>query len=54
MKLDESPRSDNVEDDRGSGLGRRGAGIGIGTIVIVVIGYFMGINPATLLTLRIP
>jgi predicted metalloprotease len=51
MKLDESPRSDNVEDDRGSGFGRRGAGIGIGTIVIVVIGYFMGINPATLLSL---
>jgi uncharacterized protein len=51
MKLDESPRSDNVEDDRGSGVGRRGAGIGIGTIVIVVIGYFMGINPVTLLSL---
>jgi predicted metalloprotease len=51
MKLDESPRSDNVEDDRGSRVGRRGAGIGIGTIVIVVIGYFMGINPVTLLSL---
>jgi uncharacterized protein len=51
MKLDESPRSDNVEDARGSGFGRRGAGIGIGTIVIVVVGYFMGINPATLLSL---
>jgi uncharacterized protein len=50
MKLDESPRSDNVEDARGSGIGR-GAGVGIGTIVIVVIGYFMGINPATLLGL---
>jgi uncharacterized protein len=51
MKLDDSRRSDNVEDDRGSGLGRRGAGIGIGTIVIVIIGYFMGVNPATLLSL---
>ncbi len=51
MKLDESPRSDNVEDDRGSGFGRRGAGIGIGTIVIVVIGYFMGVSPSTLLSL---
>ena len=50
MKLDESPRSDNVEDERGSGIGR-GAGIGIGTIVIVVIGYFLGINPSTLLSL---
>ena len=51
MKLDDSRRSDNVEDDRGSGMGRRGAGIGIGTILIVVIGYFMGVNPATLLSL---
>ncbi|MEP6548212.1 MAG: neutral zinc metallopeptidase [Gammaproteobacteria bacterium] len=51
MKLDDSRRSDNVEDDRGSGFGRRGAGIGIGTIVIVVIGYFMGVSPSTLLSL---
>jgi len=51
MKLDDSRRSDNVEDDRGAGLGRRGAGIGIGTIVIVVIGYFMGVSPSTLLSL---
>jgi predicted metalloprotease len=51
MKLDDSRRSDNVEDDRGSGFGRRGAGIGVGTIIIVVIGYFMGVSPATLLGL---
>jgi uncharacterized protein len=51
MKLDDSRRSDNVEDERGSGIGRRGAGIGIGTLVIVVIGYFMGVNPATLSSL---
>jgi uncharacterized protein len=52
MKLDDSRRSDNVEDDRGSGGGiGRGAGIGIGTIVIVVIGYFMGVSPSTLLSL---
>jgi uncharacterized protein len=51
MKLDDSRRSDNVEDERGSGVGRRGAGIGIGTIVIVVIGYFMGVSPSTLLSL---
>src|SRR3974390_328871 len=49
--LDDTRRSDNVEDGRGSGIGRRGAGIGIGTIVIVVIGYFLGVNPATLLSL---
>jgi uncharacterized protein len=52
MKLDDSRRSDNVEDERGSGGGiGRGAGIGVGTIVIVVIGYFMGVSPSTLLSL---
>ncbi len=53
MKLDDSRRSDNVEDDRGGGGGggRTGAGIGIGTIVVVVIGYFMGVSPSTLLGL---
>ena len=51
MKLDDSRRSDNVEDERGAGFGRRGAGIGIGTIVIVVVGYFMGVSPSTLLSL---
>jgi predicted metalloprotease len=52
MKLDDSRRSDNVEDGRGSsGLGGRSTGIGIGTIVVVVIGYFMGVSPATLLGL---
>jgi uncharacterized protein len=51
MKLDDSRRSDNVEDQRGSGFSGRGAGIGIGTLVIVVIGYFMGVSPTTLLSL---
>src|SRR5882757_7934703 len=51
MKLDDSRRSDNVEDQRSSGFGGRGAGIGIGTIVIVIIGYFMGVSPSTLLSL---
>jgi predicted metalloprotease len=51
MKLDDSRRSDNVEDERGAGFGRRGAGIGIGTIAVVVVGYFLGVNPVTLLGL---
>jgi predicted metalloprotease len=57
MKLDDSRRSDNVEDDRdasggGGGGGGRGAGIGIiGTLVILVAGYFLGVNPQTLLSL---
>jgi predicted metalloprotease len=52
MRLDDIPRSDNVEDQRGSGGGiGRGAGIGLGTIVLVVIGYFAGISPSTMLSL---
>jgi predicted metalloprotease len=58
MKLDDMRESDNVEDrrgDSGAGLGGGGfpmgrGGIGIGGILIVlVISYFTGINPATLL-----
>jgi len=52
MRLDDSRRSDNVEDDRGSGGGMgRGTGIGLGTLVIVIIGYFAGVSPSTLLSL---
>jgi uncharacterized protein len=52
MKLDDVPRSDNVDDQRGSGGGvGRGTGIGLGTIVIVIIGYFAGVSPSTLLSL---
>jgi uncharacterized protein len=54
MKLDDSRRSDNVEDERGSGgggfVGRGTLGIG-GTLVVLVIGYFMGVSPSTLLSL---
>ncbi|HEV3118810.1 MAG TPA: neutral zinc metallopeptidase, partial [Gemmataceae bacterium] len=53
MKLDDSRRSDNVEDDRGGGGGGggiRGLHLGLGgTVVVIVIGYFMGVSPSTLL-----
>ena len=53
MKLDDSRRSDNVEDDRGGGGGGiRGIHLGLGgTVVVLVIGYFMGVSPSTLLSL---
>lgn len=50
MRLGGSRRSGNIEDRRGMGMGR-GAGIGVGTVVLLIVGYFMGINPATLLNL---
>jgi uncharacterized protein len=53
MKLDDSRRSDNVEDDRGGGGGGiRGLHLGLGgTVAVIVIGYFMGVSPSTLLSL---
>jgi predicted metalloprotease len=52
MKLDDSRRSDNVEDNRGSGGGIRGIHLGLGgTLVILVVGYFLGVSPSTLLGL---
>ena len=56
MKLDDSRRSDNVEDERGSGGGGGGGGLGarlgiVGTLAVVVVGYFLGVSPSTMLNL---
>jgi predicted metalloprotease len=51
MRLDDMRRSDNVEDRRGMPLGGTGVRIGLGTLVLLVVGYFMGVSPATLLSL---
>ena len=53
MRLDELPRSDNIEDRRGTRLGvpmGRAGGLGIGTIIILgLIGWAFGINPLYLI-----
>jgi predicted metalloprotease len=51
MKLDDLRRSDNVQDRRGMRIGRTGARIGIGTLVVLVAGYFLGVDPAMLMGL---
>ena len=52
MKLDDSRRSDNVEEGSSAGGGIRGIHLGIGgTLVVLVVGYFMGVSPTTLLGL---
>ncbi len=49
MRLDDEQESSNVEDRRGGGMGRIG-GLGIGGVVIaLVISYFTGIDPRTLI-----
>src|SRR5438128_2442172 len=41
--------SSNIEDRRGMGGGMIGGGLGLGGIAILVIGYFLGIDPSQLL-----
>ncbi len=49
MRMDDYRESDNIEDRRGgAGVGVGGVGIG-GVILALVISYFTGINPMTLL-----
>ena len=50
MEFDDQRASSNVEDRRGMGAVGMG-GIGIGGIVILVIGYFLGVDPSQLLGL---
>jgi uncharacterized protein len=54
MRLDELPRSDRVEDRRGDRSGglwtRRSGGVGIGTLILlVIVGWALGINPLYLI-----
>jgi uncharacterized protein len=54
MRFDQLPRSDKVEDRRGSGPGGfpmgRAGGVGLGTIILLVlIGWALGINPLYLI-----
>ncbi len=55
MRMDGHRESDNVEDARGAGGGRRrvgGRGIGVGTVVVALLaGWIFGINPLTVLGL---
>jgi predicted metalloprotease len=46
MELGSQRSSSNVEDRRGIGVG---GGVGIGTIVIAVVAYFLGIDPSVVL-----
>lgn len=52
MKWERARQSDNVEDRRGGRMGARAGGVGIGGIAIaLIVGWFMGINPAEILGL---
>jgi uncharacterized protein len=49
MRLDEEQESQNIEDRRGFRVSRGVAGGGIGTIVIVLIALYFGVDPSLLL-----
>jgi len=52
MKWEDERESSNVEDVRGFSMGGRGAGIGCGgLIVLLLVSWITGINPARLLNL---
>ncbi len=52
MRLEDQRESENVEDRRGGGLtiGRGGLGLG-GMVLALVVSYFLGVDPATVLNL---
>ncbi len=49
MRWENEKRSDNVEDRRGMSASRGLVGGGIGTIVIVLVALFFGVDPSVLL-----
>jgi predicted metalloprotease len=49
MRWRDGRRSDNVEDQRGSGVRKGVVGGGIGLLIVLVIGFLMGADPVTLL-----
>jgi uncharacterized protein len=49
MRLDQEEESQNIEDRRGFRVSRGVAGGGIGTIAIILIALFFGVDPSVLL-----
>jgi uncharacterized protein len=49
MRLDQEEESQNIEDRRGFRVSKGVAGGGIGTIVIILIALFFGVDPSLLL-----
>lgn len=50
MRLDSERESNNVEDRRGSGL-HGGKSLGVGTIVLVLVAMYFGVDPSVVLNM---
>jgi hypothetical protein len=50
MRWESGRRSENVEDRRGFHVSRRAAGGGIGTIVLVLVALYFGVDPSVFLS----
>jgi len=51
MRLDDERESLNVEDRRGGGMPIGGKGIGIGTIALVLVAMYFGVDPSVMLNI---
>jgi predicted metalloprotease len=51
MRWEDGRRSDNVEDRRGLRVSRGVAGGGLGTIVLVIVALYLGVDPSKILNL---
>jgi uncharacterized protein len=49
MRLDDEPESQNVEDRRGMRVSRGAVGGGLGTIALVLIAMYFGVDPSAIL-----
>jgi len=49
MRWQMGRRSDNIEDRRGVGMGGVAIGGGIGTVILVVVAMFLGVDPSVIL-----
>jgi predicted metalloprotease len=50
MRLDDERRSENVEDRRGIRVSRTAVGGGIGTLLLVLVAMYFGVDPRVLMT----